>query len=190
MRGQSYRPVDRYFVTAHLPVRISSVDADLSFAQPLRKRLDEMNLGEVQRIKARRGDDGEPKTLEIMCALVSENRRTLERVGFELEKLDAPSGSYICAEGSDQAVEFGQAEGLGLYLDKRQDLETDADRLDVLEACTDALEGMGAYHGTCHMADKTALYFYGDSFNKMRNAITFVLTTDPRCKNAIARRVT
>ena len=84
-------------------------------------------------------------------------------------------------------LHFGKSHGLGLYLSHR-DADDDG-HLGVVEACTDALAGAGLYQGSTRLADRTALYFYGDSFNRMRSAITYVMSHDPRCRNAYARRL-
>ena len=132
-------------------------------------------------------ETGEPCALRLDLVLSSATDDAVALVAGFLQDLDAPSGSTILADGAAAPVQFGHSEGLGLYLPAR---ETDEDaKLAVVEACTDAMGGAGIYQGSFSAGDRTALYFYGDSFNRMRAAITFVMSHDPTCRNAYARRL-
>ena len=170
-----------------LPLRIEPDLAERAFVTPLGRVLREAELGSVVSHDVRLDDAGEPVSLILTLDLNTIAIGALEHVSRVLEGLDAPVGSSIGTTEDPALLEFGKSYGLGLYLDQR-DADEDG-RLDILEACTDALEGAGLYQGSCHLGDRTALYFYGDSFNRMRAAITFVMTHDPRCRNAYARRL-
>lgn len=178
---------DGYVAQVEMPVRLAPELAEIAFVRPLDRDLTANGLGRVAGFDVELDEDGEPDTLTIALSLVTDAPRVHERVADLLEGLDAPAGSRIgSAECADMA-EFGKSYGLALYLPRN---ETDEEaRLEILEACTDALEGAGIYQGSVSVKDRTALYFYGDSFNEMRAAVTFIMSTDPRCKNAYARRL-
>ncbi|MBT8456273.1 MAG: hypothetical protein KJO15_09245 [Alphaproteobacteria bacterium] len=185
--GQTLRPVDGYFAQAVLPLRIGNDLAQSAFAGPLDRELDRIGLGRVAGFEISQDDEGEPALLTITLSLATDAPRALKTVAQLLEKLDAPMGSRLGNAECDNLLEFGTSEGLGLYLPRQDTAEED--RLAVIEACTDALNGAGLYQGSVSVGDRTALYFYGNSFNRMRTAITYVMTTDPRCRNAFARRL-
>lgn len=185
--GKSLRSVDGYFAQAVMPVRVGEDLAQDAFVKPLDRELQRVGLGRVVGFDISFDDEGEPEKLDISLSLVTDAPRALEAVAKVLEKLDAPVGSHLGNAECAELLSFGSSEGLGLYLPRHDTGE--ADRLAVIEACNDALNGAGLYQGSVSVGDRTALYFYGDSFNRMRNAITYVMTTDPRCRNAFARRL-
>ena len=181
------RQVNGFFTKVSMPVRIAPEFAEDAFLRPLARALHEAELGEIVEHEIELDDAGETAALVITLSLITDASRALERIADMLESLDAPVGSVIGQPDSGEVLSFGKSHGLGLYLPNR-----DADeegRIAVAEACTEAMEGSGLYQGSAALGDRTALYFYGDSFNRMRSAITFVMTHDPRCRNAYARRL-
>ena len=171
-----------------LPVRIGPDMAETAFVHPLRRVLNASDLGFVDDYEIRFDAAGEPVALRLDLLLAIRDPQALAQVTDALEQLDAPAGSTIGDADSTGVVQFGKSEGLGLYLPACE--TTNDARLAVVEACTDRLEGAGLYQGSATFGDRTALYFYGDSFNRMRAAITFLLGHDPHCRNAFVRRLT
>lgn len=179
-----------HLAEASLPVKLGRTDANAAFARPLDRQLRALGLGHVTGTGVRRNKQGEVEGIDIFFALVTLHPRALRTIGTLLEELDAPVGSY--AEFSDTHVRhlFGKTEGLGLYLDRRDGVTDDEDALDVLEICTDALDGDAIYQGSEDLGDTAVFYFYGDNFNRMKNALTFLMTSHPQLRNAYARRLT
>ncbi len=181
------RLVDGYFARVMMPVRIAPTLAEEAFVAPLARQLKDARLGRVSDFYVEADRDGEPSELVLLLSLSTDAPAALDFVADTLERLDAPEGSTIGNAECAEMMQFGKSHGLGLYLSHS---EADAvQKLDVLEACTDAMSGVGLYQGSVSVGDRTAMYFYGDSFNKMRKALTFVISTDPCCKNAFARRL-
>lgn len=187
------KPVDKtapaHPASAHLPVKLGMSDIEEVFAAPLDRRLMAMGLGRVIGTSVRRDAEGFVNAVELRLMLSSLHGRTLETIGALLEDLDAPLGSSIGFDETRTRHVFGRTEGLGLYLDQRGTEGADEAYLDVLEACTEALDGAGVYQGTATHGGQPVLYFYGDSYNSMKSALSFVLTTNPLCRGAYARRL-
>lgn len=181
------RPVDGYYGCARMPVRLAPDLAEEAFILPLSKALAASGLGRIAGFDVELDPAGEPSALTVTFSLITDAPRALKYIAAELDRLDAPTGSFIGNAECPELFAFGQSYGLGLYLKSGAADEDGA--LDVVEACTDALEGRGLYQGTVFLGDRRALYFYGDSFNRMRAAVTFVMSTDPRCRDAYARRL-
>ncbi|MEL6169899.1 MAG: hypothetical protein AAFR35_14515 [Pseudomonadota bacterium] len=178
------------FATAFLPLGFAADVPETTFLRPLDRALTATGLGRATGQMSQALTETRPAGLAISMKLVTDAPRALHEVAAILTRLDAPKGSTVGNAEKPDLVKFGAAEGLVLSIAEADITLGDDDRLDVLEACTDALEGAGLYVGRTWDGDRTALYFYGDSFNRMRNAITFVMTTDARCRNAVARRMT
>ncbi|MEM9343933.1 MAG: hypothetical protein AAGA87_12890 [Pseudomonadota bacterium] len=175
-------------VTVRMPTKTDRDAAEAIFAGPMTRNLSDAGLGSVERMEIQQDDRGEPEDVILTLRLVTRAERALTRVETMLQDMDAPVGSTLCVDGSKEDRSFGKSHGLGIYLLTAG--ITEDDRLDIVELCTDAMEGTGLYQGSAQIGDRTALYFYGDSFNRMRAALTFVITHDPRCKYAITRRLT
>lgn len=183
------RPLpNTHFVTARMPVRVGPDVVEAAFVMPVERELNDATLGTVADFEIIRDIHGEPEELVLNLLLITDAARALGRIEAMLQSLDAPVGSTMRVDGTNEVRKFGMSQGLGLYLPTA---ETDADlRLDIVEIFTDAMEGAGLYQGSAQFGNLTALYFYGDSFNAMRKAITYALTHDPRCRNAETRRLT
>lgn len=179
----------RHPATAQLPVKLGMSDAEQVFSRPLDTRLRAIGLGQVTGTSVHRDRQGCIDGLEMTLLLGSLHPRALETVGQLLEDLDAPLGSSIGFSETRARHVFGRTEGLGLFLDDRDAEGGHEAHLDVLEACTEALDGAGVYQGTADLGDTHVLYFYGDSYNSMKNALSFVMTTNPLCRGAYARRL-
>lgn len=185
--GQSLRPVDGYFAQATLPLRIGPELAQAAFADPLDAALDRMGLGRVASHEIATDDDGEPERLVLTLSLATDAPRALDEVAHTLDDLGAPTGSQLGNAECADLITFGSSEGLGLYLPRHD--TGDAAHRALVRACKAAMAGAGLYKGSVSVGDRTALYFYGTSFNRMRSAITYVMTTDPSCRNAFAKRL-
>lgn len=184
------RSAPAHLAEAYLPVKLGRLDAQAVFGDPVDRRLRTMGLGEVMAVRTRQDAEGRIEGVELSLALATLHPRALRTVGALLEELDAPLGSSIAFSQTGTRHIFGQAEGLGLVLDPRDGVVREKDRLAVLEACTDALEGQGLYQGWTDRGENPVLYFYGDSFTAMKTALAGVMRTEPRCRNAYTQRLT
>lgn len=179
-----------YLAEAYLPVKLGRTDANTVFAKPLDRRIRALGLGQVTGAGVHRNREGEVDGVNLFFALVTLHPRALRTIGGLLEELDAPVGSVLAFCDTNARHVFGRTEGLGLYLDRRDGVADDEDALDLLEVCTDALDGDAIYQGSDDLGDKAVLYFYGDSFNRMKNALSYLLTSHPQLRNAYTRRLT
>ena len=178
-----------HIAAVQLPVKLGMSDAEEVFSRPLDRRLRAIGLGHVAGTTLQRDGQGGIDGIEISLILATLHPRALDTVGSVLEDLDAPLGSSVGFSETRARHIFGRTEGLGLYLDGQDSRGNVEAHLDVLEACTEALEGAGVYQGGSKQGDRHVLYFYGDSYNAMKNALSFVLSTNPLCRGAYARRL-
>ena len=180
-------PVRLHAALAVLPVKIGDQDAEDVFARPLAQQLLATGLGTVTGAHKRYAKSGESHAVALEMSLVRADLGTLKEVARLLEHLDAPLGSSIFFTETGTTHLFGRTEGLGIFADAT--LGED-DRFALLEACTDALGADAVYQGSAIVDKNQVFYFYGDSFNTMQNALSYVMRHDPRCSGAFARRLT
>lgn len=180
-------PVRLHAAVAVMPVKIGGEDPEAVFARPLGQRLLATGLGTVTGSHKRYSKAGEGQAVAIEMSLVSADLGTLKSVARLLEDLDAPLGSSISFTETGTSHLFGCTEGLGVFIDAEA---TEDAQFEALEACTDALGGEAVFQGSGTVGPSKIFYFYGDSFNTMQNALSYVLQHDPRCRGAVARRLT
>lgn len=184
------RAVDGYFAQASLPVRISEDDASRIFTAPLEDELARLGLGRVVCHSLVQNAQDEPEGVIIQLSLIADTVRVLEAVAGVLDTLGAPVGSTLGHAECPDLVHFGRTRGLGLYLEANGSVVHPMKRAkEVARACRKALDGAELFQGSFSTSDRAALYFYGDSLARMQSAITYVMSTNPGCRNAFARKL-
>lgn len=192
LRGSAARDEGYSEIEVYLPVRIDGGRVGPIFSLPLARALSTAGLGTVAGHRLVLNDAGEVVGVGLSVRLVSRAGRAIDRVMRELERLDAPCGSSLIVNPNDPPITFGASEGLGLYLCRRvlRAVEDSATaHLDVVADCIDAFGDLATYQGRAFLEKRVAIYFYGSNFNKMSNALAFVLETNPACRNAETLRL-
>ncbi len=189
--AEVHRPVHAD-IEVCLPVRIDGGQVEPIFARPLSRALATAGLGTVAGHSLALNDAGEVVGVGLSVRLVSRAERAIDRVMRELERLDAPRGSSVIVDPGAPPIAFGASEGLGLYLSRpvlRAVDDSPTAHLDVVADCIDAFGDMATYQGSAFLEKHVALYFYGANFNRLANALTFVLATNPACRDAETLRL-
>lgn len=180
-------------IEVRLPVRIDGGRVGPIFAGPLARALTDAGLGTVAGHRLALNDAGEVVGVGLSVRLVSKAGRAIDRVMSELERLDAPRGSVLVVDTDGSPISFGASEGLGLYLSRpvlRSVDDSPTAHLDVVAECIDAFGDMAVYQGSAFLEKHVALYFYGTNFNRMSNALAYVLATNAACHDAETHRLT
>lgn len=175
-------------VVARLNARVQPLDRGDLFEDPLDDLLQEAKLGSVSGGGTQLA--AEPDGIafcDLDLDLVSADDAVLDRVVTALEAMGAPKGSTLLWDAGKSERPFGRAEGLGLFLNGT-DLpaevyeNNDINALigDLQAALGDGWRFMGYWQGQTG----TALYFYGDSYERMAAAIAAVVAGAALCQNA------
>lgn len=162
------------------------------FEEPLAEAIKAAGLGEVTG-----GGTLQAKTGEIVYCGVDVDIIDLDKApAFICEFLTqagAPRGSELEFEvgGAQQRMAFGNKEGLGLYLngtDLPDEVYKTSDVNVVVEELSKAIEdergGRGVMLGHWQGPTETALYFYGESAEKMKAAMAEFLASYPLCQKS------
>lgn len=108
------------------------------------------------------------------------------------EAMLAPKGSYITLPDRDGSIAMGRHEGLALYLDGTSlpdDIYQTCDVEHVYEECERRVQGIGMLNSHWQGPGETALYMYGDSFERMHAAIRPLLDSYPLCQGCRVERI-
>lgn len=182
------------FVVATLNDKVMPIDRGEIYGEPLNTFLQNNEIGEVTGGGTMQLESGELEFCDVEIELNSDdiNQNHINAIIEKLEELGAPKGSKLTIEKTDQKIEFGKKEGLGLYLDginlsdevyENSDSENLAAEIRKLANIKDNI--LRYWQGNT----ETGLYFYGDSFEKINESISDFICTHPECKNCRIERV-
>jgi len=179
-------------IIAQINARIQPVDRGDFFEDPLDSELRARALGQVTgggTQLAEEPDGIEYCDVEIMATDATEG--TLSQIAQILDGLGAPKGSKLIVEGRDD-VPLGRMEGLGLFVngtDLPAEVYANADINHVIDECDRLMRGLGGKRGHWEGSRETALYFYGDSYEGMRDAIAGFVAEYPLLQRARVVRI-
>jgi len=165
------------------------IDRGDVYEDPLNEFLKQKWYGAVSGGGTLQGKSGEIEYCDVEIELREKelSRQAIHEIIDKLEACGAPKGSKLIIESTGEKVEFGKLEGLAVYLDginlseevyKNSDSEalaTEIRRLANIKS-----DVLRYWQGNT----ETALYFYGNSFNEMRDSINDFINSNPECENA------
>jgi hypothetical protein len=177
------------FIVAQLNEKVWPIDRGLVYEDPLDEFLKQKYYGEVTGGGTAQEKTGELSFCDIEIELTSKivDKSTIADIVAKLESLGAPNGSKLIIERTKEEIPFGKKEGLALYIDgvglpdnvyKECDINfvlSELHRLTNIEPNADR-----NWQGE----KVTALYFFSDSFELMKNSISNFISTYPLCKGA------
>ncbi|MAW97057.1 MULTISPECIES: hypothetical protein [unclassified Leeuwenhoekiella] len=177
------------FIVATLNDKIMPLDRGEIYEDPLDELLKAKGIGEVSGGGTMQLKSGELEYCDLEIKLNSNeiNQNDIQLIINKLEELGAPKGSKLTIEKTDQKIEFGQKEGLGIYIDgvnldpevyKNSDINFVISELKKMT--NDKSEITRYWEGT----NETALYYYSDSFAEMNESIQEFVKSYPLCKGA------
>ncbi|ATW28516.1 hypothetical protein DCMF_10235 [Candidatus Formimonas warabiya] len=165
------------------------VDRGIHYEDPLEEFMRSNNYGTVTGGGTMQTQDGEIQfcDLEILIYDDQDVKAVTGAVVKKLEWLGAPKGSKIKIEETNEEISFGRKEGLAIYLDGVNLPEQIYKEYDVNFVLSE-LSRLVGYDGDIQRFwqgnTETALYFYGESFKNMSQAVSEFVSTYPLCKGA------
>ena len=176
------------FVVATLNDKVLPIDRGEIYEDPLDEFIQANGIGEVTGGGTMQFESGELEYCDVEIQLNSDeiDENQIKKIIEKLEELGAPKGSKLTIEKTEQKIEFGKKEGLGIYLDginlsdevyKSSDSEALAVEIRRLAGIED--NTLRYWQGNT----ETALYFYGDSFEHIKNSINDFVSSNPECEN-------
>lgn len=171
-------------VVAHLNVRSQPLQRGEFFEDPLDELLAKEGMGSVLGGGTELADEPAGiSSCDIEISLIDTDLAAIQKVILMLEKLGAPKGSELRTQGREP-IPFGMMEGLAVFLngtDLPGEVYESADVNATLSGLSDAMIGKGMLLGHWEGSRETALYFYGTSFDVMKEAALTYMVRDPLC---------
>lgn len=180
------------FITVTLNDKIQPIDRGDYYEDPLDEYIQLNQIGEVTGGGTIQAENGEIEFVDIEIQLNAEIEP--KKAAFKIIEFikNAPKDSKLRIENTKEEIFFGEKEGLAIYLDA-QNLEPEVyENSDVNFVVSEVKRLIGDESEIVRFwefPDKTALYFYGDSFTKMKEQINNLMSEYPLCKNAKIKRI-
>ena len=126
---------------------------------------------------------GEIDKIEIEIVLEDTSDNAIYELIELIECLGIPIGSKII--NGDDETEIGNLEGLAIYIngvDLPKEIYEKYKINDVVEELEKLLDGIGKMYSYWNGPIETAFYFYGESFEDMKDAIEDFVKEHPLCE--------
>ena len=177
------------FIYIKLNDRVMPIDRGYLYEDPLDEFLQAHQYGTVTGGGTMQGQSGEILygDIELMIYEGKDAIKIMDEVISKLEELGAPKGSSITIAGMNEAIAFGRAEGMAIYLDGvnlPEEVYKACDSNYVLSELSKLLGYRGQAQRYWQGDTETAFYFYGESFSEMQRAVSGFMDTYPLCKGA------
>ncbi len=178
-------------LTAQINHRIQPLDRGDLYEDPLDEMLQVAGWGAVTGGGTQMLESFEIAHVDVEIELSdlaqTQGDAALQSIIQFLEKAGAPKGSKIIRHDGGDPINFGQCDGLGLYMNGTDlpDAVYEAEDInDVVEALDALLSGISAFDAFWEGSTETALYAYGKSFAKIKAIIEPYVASHPLCQMA------
>ena len=176
------------FIVATLNDKIMPIDRGEIYENPLEEYLNKYNWGEVSGGGTMQEKSGEIAFCDIEIKLNSSevDRITINKIIEILENIGAPKGSILNIEKTQEKINFGKLEGIGIYLDGITLPKEIYEKCDINFVITEVhrlTETEYNVNRNWENENGIALYFYGESFEKMNSQIKNFIESYPLCQN-------
>jgi len=177
-----------YHVTLRLNARLQSRHRGTFYEEPIDDAIE--GFGFVYNQSTLEELTKESGHCDVEIYLSENTKENMDKLLNILDEIKIPSGSLLIAENLKMPV--GELEGFALYLDAKEIPNEACEGYDVgyaIEILNELLDSSGSCYSYFEDAEKIALYFYGDSFDDMKEKITDFLDAYPLCQNSKVQRI-
>mgnify|MGYP003436708781 CR=1 FL=1 len=176
------------FIVATLNDKIMPIDRGEIYEDTLDEILIANNIGEVSGGGTMQEKSGEISFCDVEIKLngTEIDKIIINNIIEKLESFGAPKGSFLTIEKTQEKINFGQLEGIGIYLDGINLPKNVYEECDINFVITEIhrlTETEYIVNRNWENETGTALYFYGESFEKMKTQIKNFVENYPLCEN-------
>ena len=135
---------------------------------------------------------GEIEFCDIEINLKDNTEETVKRLEEIIDALGVPKGSKLYTHESDMEIPVGRQEGLAVYLNGTElpdEVYQECDINYVIEHMEELMGEAGKMYSYWEGPNDTALYFYGESYDKMLEAVQDFLNEYPLCAKCVVNRI-
>lgn len=185
-----------FHVTLNLNARFQPIHRH-ELEDALEGILSKLKLGSIEGGGTLQLPSGEISSCDIELMLKDGTEKTLEKLESMIEALGVAKGSKLLLwnkEDSEVQSErpVGNLEGMAIYLNGTelpQEIYQTCDINYVIEQTESRMEGIGRLYSWWEGAENTALYFYGQSYEKMLAAVSGFVKEYPLCQKCAIEQI-
>lgn len=185
-----------FHVTLNLNARFQPMHRH-ELEDALEEILSQLKLGYIDGGGTMQFPTGEIKSCDIELILKDDKEKTLKTLESIIEKLGVARGSKLLLwNKEDNKVQcerpVGNLEGMAIYLNGTELPEEVYQTCDinyVIEQAESRMEGIGHLYSWWEGAENTALYFYGQSYEKMVEAVRDFVEEYPLCQKCVIEKI-
>lgn len=177
------------FIVVQLNEKVMPIDRGIVYEDPIDEFLKEKRYGEVTGGGTLQEKTGELTYCDVEIELSTDeiDKLVIADIINKFESIGAPKGSKLIIEKTKEEIPFGNKEGLALYIDGQNlppEVYAECD-IDFVISEIHRLTNIepNAYRNW-QGEKETALYFFNDSFEQMKDSISEFVNTYPLCKGA------
>ena len=183
-----------FYLTLYLNARFQPMHRhDLEDA--LDELLEKTDIGYVDGGGTAMFPSGEVKSCDIELALNDMDEKTVAELETIIDELGVPKGSallWLADDGEKMERPVGRLEGMAVCLNGSElppEVYESCDINYVIEQLNSRMEGIGQLYSWWEGPQSTALYFYGQSYEKMSAAIRDFIAEYPLCQKCVVERI-
>jgi len=178
-----------YDIVIQINDKVLPIDKRNLYLLPLNELLTQKKYGEISGGGVLKEEPGEIIFCDIHVKLFEEeiNENILKDIILFLENCGAPKGSKIIIEKTHQEIPFGKNEGIAIYLDgdhieekNHESYNVDFVQAEISKRTNTSQSAERSWKGN----STTGLYFYGKSFDKMKDEVSHFMNAYPLYKGA------
>jgi hypothetical protein len=184
------RENNKYHLTLQLNARLLPIDRGEFFEDPINEALEDSNCGTTDGGGTMQQATGEIEFCDIEILLKDNNMENVDKLLQIIDRIGVPKGSFLLGDGFEKSV--GTLEGLALYLNGTELTEEVYQNCDinyVIEKIDEVLNGSGRFYSNWEGPENTALYFYGISFEEMKQRMNSFLSEYPLCQKCRVEQI-
>ncbi|MEP6929655.1 MAG: hypothetical protein ABI850_06570 [Flavobacterium sp.] len=182
------------FIVATLNDKIMPIDRGEIYEDLLDELLIAENIGEVSGGGTMQKKSGEIDYCDVEIKLngTEIDKTVINKIIEKLENLGAPKGSVMNVKKTQEKINFGKLEGIGIYLDGTNLPKNVYEECDINFVITEIhrlTETEYIVNRNWGNENVIALYFYGQSFDKMKTQIKEFVESYPLCENCRIEKI-
>ena len=175
----------QFHITLNINAKIMPMDRGDVFEDPIDEFLQSTGLGEVDGGGTLMSESGEIENCDVEIYLHDGSEENIGKLYDLVTDIGVPKGSFLISENDRK--EIGELEGLALYLNGT-DLDEEVYKTnDINHLFSELVRLLGDeynYHSYWEGPEETALYFYGPSFDQMKDLISEFVEKYPLCEKS------
>lgn len=193
-KSEPHKEENQEFIIITLNDKIQPIDRGDFYEDPLDEFIKQKQIGEITGGGTMQAENGEIEFVDIEIQLNHgvDSKNASETILEFLKTKNPPKNSKLKIESTNEDIPFGTSEGLGIYLDG-QNLEPETyekcDSNFVVSEIKRLIGDESEIVRFWEFPEKTALYFYGKSYEEMKEQIKNFVNEYPLCKNAEIKQI-